>query len=69
MYPNSASVNQDVPGRKEENVLFNDTLNTFYLQLYGIGKKIFSYVYISIIINISNALLHEILFLKIKQKY
>ena len=22
-------------GRKEGNVLFNDTLNTFYLQLYG----------------------------------
>ena len=24
-----------VSGRKEGNVLFNDTLNTFYLQLYG----------------------------------
>ena len=23
-------------GRKKENVLFNDTLNTFYIQLYGI---------------------------------
>ena len=23
-------------GRKEGNVLFNDTLNTFYLRLYGI---------------------------------
>ena len=23
-------------GRKEENVLFNDTLNTFYLRLYGV---------------------------------
>ena len=23
-------------GRKEENVLFNDALNTFYLQLYGV---------------------------------
>ena len=23
--------------RKEGNVLFNDTLNTFYLQLYGVG--------------------------------
>ena len=22
--------------RKEENILFNDALNTFYLQLYGI---------------------------------
>ena len=24
------------PGRKEENVLFNDVLNTFYLRLYGV---------------------------------
>ena len=24
-------------GRKEGNVLFNDTLNTFYLQLYGVS--------------------------------
>ena len=24
-------------GRKEGNVLFNDTLNTFYLRLFGIG--------------------------------
>ena len=24
--------------RKEENVLFNDSLNIFYLQLYGVGK-------------------------------
>ena len=24
-------------GRKEGNVLFNGTLNTFYLQLYGVG--------------------------------
>ena len=24
-------------GRKEENVLFNDTLNTFYLRLYVYG--------------------------------
>ena len=23
-------------GRKEEHVLFNDALNTFYLQLYGV---------------------------------
>ena len=23
-------------GRKEENVLFNDALNTFYLRLYGV---------------------------------
>ena len=26
--------------RKEGNVLFNDTLNTFYLQLYGIGLMV-----------------------------
>ena len=25
--------------RKEGNVLFNDALNTFYLQLYGVGSK------------------------------
>ena len=25
----------DIEGRKEGNVLFNDALNTFYLQLYG----------------------------------
>ena len=30
----------DPPGRmKEGNVLFNDTLNTFYLQLYGVGHN------------------------------
>ena len=34
-------------GRKEGNVLFNDALNTFYLQLYGVrhmvkeGRKCF----------------------------
>ena len=27
-------------GRKEGNVLFNDTLNTFYLRLYGIGHMV-----------------------------
>ena len=27
-------------GRKEGNVLFNDTLNTFYLQLYDVGHMI-----------------------------
>ena len=26
-------------GRKEGNVLFNDALNTFYLRLYGVGRK------------------------------
>ena len=27
-------------GRKEGNVLFNDALNTFYLQLYGIRHMV-----------------------------
>ena len=27
-------------GRKEGNVLFNDTLNTFYLRLYGIKHMV-----------------------------
>ena len=27
-------------GRKEGNVLFNDTLNTFYLRLYGVRLKV-----------------------------
>ena len=26
--------------RKERNVLFNDTLNTFYLRLYGVGHMV-----------------------------
>ena len=26
--------------RKEGNVLFNDALNTFYLQLYGVGYMV-----------------------------
>ena len=30
----------EVTGRKEGNVLFNDTLNTFYLQLYGIRHMV-----------------------------
>ena len=30
----------DKSGRKEGNVLFNDTLNTFYLWLYGIGHMV-----------------------------
>ena len=29
-----------LPYRKEGNVLFNDTLNTFYLQLYGIRHMV-----------------------------
>ena len=27
-------------GRKEGNALFNDALNTFYLQLYGVGYMV-----------------------------
>ena len=27
-------------GRKEENVLFNDALNTFYLRLYGVRHMV-----------------------------
>ena len=27
-------------GRKEENVLFNDALNTFYLLLYGVKHMV-----------------------------
>ena len=27
----------NLTSRKEGNVLFNDTLNTFYLRLYGVG--------------------------------
>ena len=27
-------------GRKEGNVLFNDTLNTFYLRLYGVRHMV-----------------------------
>ena len=30
----------DREGRKEENVLFNDALNTFYLRLYGVGHMV-----------------------------
>ena len=29
-----------VEGRKEGSVLFNDTLNTFYLPLYGVGHMV-----------------------------
>ena len=29
-----------IEGRKEENVLFNDTLNTFYLRLYGVRHMV-----------------------------
>ena len=28
------------PWKKEGNVLFNDALNTFYLQLYGVGDTV-----------------------------
>ena len=30
-------------GRKDENVLFNDALNTFYLLLYGVGRMVKDY--------------------------
>ena len=33
-------LNQAITKRKEGNVLFNDTLNTFYLQLYGIRNMV-----------------------------
>ena len=26
--------------KKDGNILFNDTLNTFYLQLYGVGHMV-----------------------------
>ena len=29
-----------VTGRKEGNVLFNNTLNTFYLRLFGVGHMV-----------------------------
>ena len=29
-----------IEGRKEENILFNDALNTFYLRLYGVGHMV-----------------------------
>ena len=37
-------------GRKERNVLFNNTLNTFYLRLYGISFtwQAVSYIYTNI---------------------
>ena len=28
-----------IPSRKDGNVLFNDTLKTFYLRLYGVGHN------------------------------
>ena len=35
-----ASCNYYLTGRKEGNVLFNDTLNTFYLRLYDIRHMV-----------------------------
>ena len=32
--------NSNLEGRKEGNVLFNDTLNTFYLWLYGVRHMV-----------------------------
>ena len=44
LFRNPASTPQHmyciICGMKEGNVLFNDTLNTFYLQLYGIGHMV-----------------------------
>ena len=37
-FPIATSMNG--PRRKEGNVLFNDTLNTFYLRLYSIGHMV-----------------------------
>ena len=34
------STGRTLIGRKEGNVLFNDTLNTFYLRLYGIRHMV-----------------------------
>ena len=31
---------QTLAGRKEGNILFNDPLNTFYLQLYGVRHMV-----------------------------
>ena len=33
-------INTQLMVMKEGNVLFNDTLNTFYLQLYGVGHMV-----------------------------
>ena len=33
-------IQMDHNGRKEGNVLFNDTLNTFYLRLYGVTHMV-----------------------------
>ena len=38
-------MNGCVDGRKEGNVLFNDTLNTFYLRLYGVGHVVKDHSY------------------------
>ena len=44
-YPHTAGLSADVcskwkEGRKEGNVLFNDTLNTFYLRFYGVRHMV-----------------------------
>ena len=36
---------QHTASRKEENVLFNDALNTFYLRLYGVGHMVKDHSY------------------------
>ena len=45
MYFKTGPLRQDnivllLEGRKEENVLFNDALNTFYLRLYGVTHMV-----------------------------
>ena len=30
----------DGDGKEKENILFNDTFNTFYLRLYGVGHMV-----------------------------
>ena len=36
----STTTNKSKTGRKEGNVLLNDTLNTFYLRLYGVTHMV-----------------------------
>ena len=35
-----SDANITIVGKKEGNILFNDTLNTFYLRLYGVGHMV-----------------------------
>ena len=40
MASTALSVSEWKEGKKEGNVLFNDTLNTFYIRLYGINGRV-----------------------------